>query len=135
MTRGIPYVEFSVPVGSTPSIQHFYEDAFAAPVQHEAGPDGPAVRVGVGADQSLVFRECAAVPDYDGHHIAIYVANFSRPFGFLAQRDLVTNGPQNHEFRFRDIVDPGTGKQVFAVEHEVRSSRHPGLRRQHVNRP
>jgi hypothetical protein len=50
------------------------------------------------------------------------------------EHKLITEGIRNHQFRFQDIVDPETGKAVFALEHEVRSSRHPGFRRQLVNR-
>jgi catechol 2,3-dioxygenase-like lactoylglutathione lyase family enzyme len=134
MALGMPYVEFSVPVGGASSVGQFYADAFAAPISVEEDGGAPAARVGVGQNQRLVFRESETVPDYDGHHVAIYVANFSRPFHFLKERGLVTRDVENHEFRFRDIVDPATGAAVFAVEHEVRSSRHPGLRRPHVNR-
>ncbi len=74
------------------------------------------------------------MPDYDGHHIAIYIANFSGPFQYLEERNLVTEGIRNHQFRFQDIVDPDTGVPVFKLEHEVRSSRHPGFRRPLVNR-
>jgi hypothetical protein len=81
-----------------------------------------------------VFRESDAVPDYDGHHIAIYLANFSAPYQYLQERGLITEDIRNHQFRFVDIVDPDTGTPVYALEHEVRSSRHPGFRRQLVNR-
>lgn len=134
MKLGIPYVEFCVPVGCAQKIQRFYAEAFDAPVSLDEGHDGIGVRVAVGLHQSLIFRESATVPDYDGHHVAIYVAKFSRPYHFLEQRGLVTSGIHNHEFRFRDIVDPDTGPPLFTIEHEVRSSRHPGMRRQHVNR-
>jgi hypothetical protein len=134
MQLGMPYVEFSVPVGCAQKIQRFYAEAFDAPVTLEDGHDGIAARIAVGLNQSLIFRESAGVPDYDGHHVAIYVANFSRPYRFLEQRGLVTYGIHNHEFRFRDIVDPDAGSPLFTIEHEVRSSRHPGMRRKHVNR-
>ena len=38
----------------------------------------PAARVAVGHGQELVFRETKAkIPAYDGHHIQVYVGNFS----------------------------------------------------------
>jgi hypothetical protein len=74
------------------------------------------------------------VPEYDGHHIAVYLTNFSGPYQFLQERNLVTEDIRNHQFRFQDIVDPASGAPVFTLEHEVRSSRHPGYRRPLVNR-
>jgi hypothetical protein len=130
MKLGVPYVELTVPAGSAAAVQRFYERVFGAP----GALEDDAARVQVGAGQTLVFRETDAVPDYDGHHIAIYIANFSGPFQYLEERNLVTEGIRNHQFRFQDIVDPDTGLPVFTLEHEVRSSRHPGFRRPLVNR-
>src|SRR5215471_10758920 len=130
MTLGVPYVELTVPAGSAAAIQRFYEQVFNAPGTVE----GNVARVEIGTRQTLVFRESKKVPEYDGHHIAVYIANFSGPFDYLEEHKLVTEGIRNHQFRFQDIVDPDSGKAVFALEHEVRSSRHPGFRRQLVNR-
>jgi hypothetical protein len=131
MALGVPYVEFTVPVGSAPAIQGFYQQVFGAPGTVE----GNAAKIEVGTGQTLVFRESEQVPAYDGHHIAVYIANFSGPFEYLSDRKLITEGIRNHQFRFQDIVDPDSGKVVFTIEHEVRSSRHPGFRRHLVNRP
>jgi hypothetical protein len=130
MRLGVPYVELSVPRGTAASIQRFYEIVFGAPGRVEDS----AAHVDVGVGQTLVFRESDDVPDYDGHHIAIYLANFSAPFQYLEERGLITEDIRNHQFRFVDIVDPDTNTPVYALEHEVRSSRHPGFRRQLVNR-
>jgi hypothetical protein len=133
MRLGMPYVELTVPRGAAAGIQRFYQQVFEAPSTLEEN-GSTAARVEVGPKQSLVFRESADVPDYDGHHIAIYIADFSGPFEYLEERSLVTEGIRNHQFRFQDIVDPENGKTMFTLEHEVRSSRHPGFRRQLVNR-
>ncbi len=134
MKLGIPYVEFTVPHGTAGSIQRFYEQVFGSPGEVKTDSQGVAAYVEVGPNQQLIFRESDSVADYDGHHIAIYVSNFSGPFQYLEQRGLLTEGLQNHQFRFQDIVDPDSGKPVFTVEHEVRSTRHPLYRRQLVNR-
>jgi hypothetical protein len=134
MNLGIPYVELSVPGGSAPAIQRFYQDVFSAPATLERTPRGQAARVEIGVNQSMLFSETDDVPEYDGHHVAIYIANFSGPYAYLEERNLITEGIRNHQFRFQDIVDPDTGSVVFTLEHEVRSSRHPGFRRQLVNR-
>ena len=130
MKLGVPYLELTVPVGKAPAVQRFYEQVFEAP----GSVKDHAAHVEVGAGQTLVFRESKKVPEYDGHHIAVYIANFSGPFDYLSEHDLVTEGIRNHQFRFQDIVDPDTGEAVFKLEHEVRSSRDPGFRRRLVNR-
>jgi hypothetical protein len=134
MRLGMPYVEFKVPKGSAETIQRFYQEVFEAPGTLTKDDRGAAARIEVGPSQSLIFREADDVPDYDGHHVAIYVQNFSKPFAFLAEHNLLTEGIRNHQFRFQDIVDPDTGKPVFTIEHEVRSTRHPLYRRPLVNR-
>jgi hypothetical protein len=130
MRLGVPYVEFTVPRGSAAGIQRFYETVFGAP---GAVVDG-AAHVEIGIGQTLVFREADQVPEYDGEHIAVYIANLSRPYAYLEKRDLLMAPLRDHQFRFKDIVDPETGDLVFTIEHEVRSTRHPGFRRPLVNR-
>jgi hypothetical protein len=106
-----------------------------APSTIESDGDGTLGRVQVGRNQSLIFRETEKpVRDYDGHHIAVYVANFSRPYAFLKNRGLVSEDVQNHQFRFKEVIDPDNDRCVFLVEHEVRSLRHPMFRRFLVNR-
>jgi hypothetical protein len=134
MRLGIPYVEFTVPRGTADAIQRFYSRVFDAPSTVDDDGDGLAAFVEVGVGQRFIFRESDDVPEYDGHHVAIYIANFSGPLRYLEEHGLVTEGIRNHQFRFQDIIDPDTGVPVFRIEHEVRSSRHPGFRRQLVNR-
>lgn len=134
MTLGIPYVELTVEPGSASSIQRFYQQVMGAPGKVEQRDRAPAAVVEVGPGQSLVFQESQHVPEYDGHHIAMYVANFSGPYEFLDERRLVKEEVRNHQFRFQDIVDPESGRLAFVLEHEVRSIRHPGYRRPLVNR-
>ena len=59
---------------------------------------------------------------------------FSSPYGFLKIHKLIMEDVSNHQFRFKDVVDPKSGKKVFALEHEVRSLRHPLYHRLLVNR-
>ena len=92
-------------------------------------------KVSIGAGQELRFCESDGdVPDYDGHHIAIYVAGFSGPFTALSERGLITEEIRNHQFRFQKIVDPESGEVLFEIEHEVRGMRHPMYGRNLVNR-
>jgi hypothetical protein len=91
--------------------------------------------VTIGRQQHLVFRETdVPQPDFDGHHIQIYVVNFSGPHRKLKERDLITIEDNQYQYRFQDIVDVETGKVLFTVEHEVRSITHPMCLRTLVNR-
>jgi hypothetical protein len=135
MTLGMPYVEFLVPTGAMAGILRFYQTVFATPVVVEKDSQGSFGGVKIGRHQSLIFRETEkALRPYDGHHIAVYVANFSKPYGFLQSRGLISEDVRNHQFRFKDIVDPQDGSKKFTLEHEVRSLRHPMCHRPFVNR-
>ena len=134
ITTGMPYVEFTVPVGTADGIRRFYEQAIGCSGTIDESPEGKAAVISIGQYQQLIFRETANVPPYDGHHIAVYVANFSRPYQWLAERGLITEEPRNHQFRFVDIIDPDTGEKLFEIEHEVRGMKHAMFRRDLVNR-
>jgi hypothetical protein len=135
MALGIPYVEFLVGPGRAAGIARFYDHVMGAPSTAESGDQGTLGRVKIGRNQSLVFRETKEplIP-YDGHHIAIYVANFSRAYGYLKDRGLISEDVRNHQYRFKEIIDPDNGSCVFLVEHEVRSLHHPMFQRFFVNR-
>jgi hypothetical protein len=134
MKMGIPYVEFLTAEGSADSIASFYRNVMKGPAAVELN-GGKTARVSIGRNQSLLFRESRETPaPYDGHHIAVYVANFSHPYGELKRRGLITEDVRNHQFRFKDIIDPETGSPAFFLEHEVRSLRHPMFHRFFVNR-
>jgi hypothetical protein len=135
ITLGMPYVEFDVRPGIADGIARFYRDVIGTFA--EAGEDehGPRARASVGPKQDLIFRETdRPLPDYDGHHIQIYLADFSGPHRRLLERGLITEESDQHQYRFNDIIDPASGKQLFTVEHEVRSMQHPLYARPLVNR-
>ncbi len=130
----IAYVEFNVPRGAAPGIARFYEEIMGAQATLETGASQTAV-VATGAAQHLRFRESdRPLPAYDGHHVQVYVADFSGPHRRLAERGLVTEESSEHQYRFRDIVEPGDGRALFTIEHEVRSLTHPLYARLLVNR-
>ncbi|HTZ80536.1 MAG TPA: hypothetical protein VMC10_21685 [Stellaceae bacterium] len=132
---GIPYVEFEVPAGTAAGIARFYREIMEAKAETIEDGDGRRAQVPVGADQELVFRETDVAPAaYDGHHIQVYVADFSGPHGRLRERGLITEESDQHPYRFEDIVDPDSGKVLFTIEHEIRSMRHPLYARPLVNR-
>jgi hypothetical protein len=134
IVTGIPYVEFTSPRGTSEGIVRFYQEMLGAPAHVEENKGGKAAVVDIGRYQHLVFRESDNVPDYDGHHIAVYITDFSGVYARLADKGLVTEEPANHQLRFVDIVDPSDGKLLFKIEHEVRSMRHLLYARPLVNR-
>jgi hypothetical protein len=135
MALGLPYVEFAVPVGAAAGIARFYREILATPARLAQDGDAPKAIVSVGPDQSLVFRESEAqLPDFDGHHVQIYLADFSGPYRRLLERGLISQEDDQHQYRFVDIVDVESNRPLFRIEHEVRSMRHPLYARPLVNR-
>ena len=135
MPVGIRYVEFTVPKGTTRGIARFYNEIIQAPasVSGDTGEDLATIRMGL--NQELRFRETSAtLAPYDGHHIAVYISNFSGPHAFLKERGLITEETNPYQYRFQDIVDLDTGEKLFEIEHEVRSATHPMFQRPLVNR-
>lgn len=134
ITLGIPYVEFDVPAGTAKGICAFYPEIMGIPAELGNG-DGTMARVTVGKDQYLQFRETdRPQPDYDGHHVQIYITDFSGPYRRLLDRGLVSQEDNQYQYRFRDIINLADGKHLFTVEHEVRSATHPMYLRPLINR-
>ncbi len=131
MQMGMPYVEFDVPVGTAKGIAAFYAKVFDTMTKVENN----TAHVSVGKGQELLFKETdKPAPPYDGHHIQIYVANFSRPHAALGKLGLVSEESNQYQYRFLDIVDPQSGAKLFQIEHEVRSITHPMYLRPLLNR-
>eukprot|EP00527_Entomoneis_sp_CCMP2396_P006845 CAMPEP_0198152100 /NCGR_PEP_ID=MMETSP1443-20131203/58486_1 /TAXON_ID=186043 /ORGANISM="Entomoneis sp., Strain CCMP2396" /LENGTH=396 /DNA_ID=CAMNT_0043818007 /DNA_START=121 /DNA_END=1311 /DNA_ORIENTATION=+ len=157
--QGIDYVEFLVPAGTAETIALFYEKVFDATttvltIDAAAAASSPSPKIAIvafgnispqgRADQSLIFRETTdsrSIPDYDGHHIALYAGQDAKDFDYAFQNcltadvvwvnprfsDKVTSLPQariEKQFRFKDIIDLNTGEVVYELEHEVRSVEH-----------
>jgi hypothetical protein len=135
MGVGIPFVEFFVRPGAARAIVNFYDQFLSTPGSLESDGGEIVGRIKLGRHQFLSFRETdRPLRPYDGHHIAVYVSNFSRPHGLLKERGLISEEVRNHQFRFKDIVDIDSGAPVFTLEHEVRSLHHPMFGRFFVNR-
>jgi hypothetical protein len=134
ITLGMPYVEFEVPPGSAKAIGEFYSKIMGMPAKLSNGA-GAVVSVQTGKNQHALFRETDRPQGgYDGHHVQIYITDFSGPHRKLAERGLIHSEDNRYQYRFRDIVDPANGKHLFTVEHEVRSVTHPMYLRSLVNR-
>jgi hypothetical protein len=130
---GMPYVELDVPPGAAEGIARFYREIVGAPAHYAA--EERAAYVPAGPNQELVYRETEQpIPPYDGHHVQVYIADFSGPHRRLRERGLISEESDQHQYRFVDLVDPASGKVLFQLEHEVRSMRHPLYARPLVNR-
>lgn len=135
MMLGMPWVEVKVERGNAPGIARFYKEVFGAPAEVRDEAEGRAAHVRIGTDQRLIFREAAGPhPEYDGYHVAIYMANFSGPYAKLARHNIISRDVLQHEYRFIDIIDLDTGQVLAKLEHEVRSLTHPSYARPLINR-
>ena len=135
MPVAIHYVEFTVPMGTAPGIARFYREIIQARSSVSDEAAGNVARVRMGLSQELRFRGISAeLAPYDGHHIAVYLTNFSGPYAFLKERGLITEETNPYQYRFQDIIDLDTGEKLFEIEHEVRSATHPMFQRPLVNR-
>lgn len=135
MQLGMPYVEVDAPRATADGIVRFYAEIIGCGGTVEEDTGGRLARIAVGPDQRLIFREAEIMPSgFDGHHIAIYIADFSGPYQKLLARGLVSREDDQHQYRFQEIFDPRDGRPLCTIEHEVRSLRHPLYARPLVNR-
>lgn len=135
MTLGIRYGDMQVPVDSSDGIVKFYQQIFDTPAKKIEDNTGTYAQVSIGYNQVFRFRETDdEIAEYDGHHIAIYVANFSKPHQMLVKHNLISEESDQHQYRFQSIIDPDSGESITEIEHEVRSLHHPMRRRNLVNR-
>jgi len=128
---GLVYVDFDVPQESAEGIARFYNEVMKAPAKAAKG----RASVSVGRNQTLYFTETSKpLPEYDNHHIQVYVADFGSPYHWLKERGLINMETDAEEWRFQWITDPKDGKKLFQIEHEVRSMKHRLFARPLVNR-
>ena len=132
---GMPYIAFDVRPGTAERIARFYREVVGALAAVVENAEGRSARVEVGEKQYWYFRETDAPEQpYDRHHAQIYIANFSGPWRRLKELGLLTLEVNDHEYRFKDVIDLETREVLFTVEHEVRSQTHPMFGRPLVNR-
>lgn len=136
MRVGMPYVEFDIPAGTDlVAIAKFYVQILGGIAGVASDERGPYAWASCSAESKVIYRETnAPLPEYDGHHIQITLADFSGPHRKLRERGLITEESDQHQYRFVDIVDVDTNKPLFQIEHETRSMRHPMFNRVYVNR-
>ena len=117
----IPYYCAQRPQGTADGIARFYKEVMNAPSKAQSG----RATVSVGRNQHLHFTETSRpLPEYDNHHIQVYIADFGTPYHWLKEHDLITMETDADEWRFQWIVDPRDEKKLFQIEHEVRSLKH-----------
>ena len=114
---GMRYVDLLIPAGAAGAVAGFYVDLFGAAVDR---PTPTSVRVGIGEKQSLRFTEVGpgeALPDYDGHHVAVYTNNFAQLYRRARAAGAIFENPRfpkltyptradalkHNEFRVRDM--------------------------------
>ncbi|MBT4687939.1 MAG: hypothetical protein HOK21_22725 [Rhodospirillaceae bacterium] len=132
---GMAYLLFDVPAGAATGIGRFYRDTLNTAARVKSFEKAPAAHVATGHHQQLIFRETKGrLPKYDGHHVQLYVSNFSGPHKKLCDRGLVTEESNQYQYRFREIVDPDSGEGLYTLEHEIRSMTHPLYARPLINR-
>ena len=131
MRLGIPYVEFPVARGTAEGIARFYRSVLKTLAWTESANGAAIAKAKVGVGQHLIYRESdRPIEAYDGHHVAIYTADFSGPHHWLEERGLITEESDPCQYRFEAIVDPDDGRELFRLHHEVRSLSHPMFVRQ-----
>lgn len=133
---GMPYVEFDVPEKSDlHAIVRFYREILDGIAGVAKDERGDYAWVSMSGDSKVTYRPTTKkLPEYDGHHIQITLADFSGPHKKLLERGLISEESDQHQYRFLDIVDVDTNKPIFRIEHETRSMRHPMFNRTFINR-
>ena len=136
MRVGMPYVEIDIAAGTDlQAIVRFYTEILGAIAGVARDERGPYAWASCSAESKMIYRETKAeLPEYDGHHIQITLADFSGPHKKLVERGVITEESDQHQYRFVDIVDVETNKPLVKIEHETRSMRHPMFNRVFVNR-
>jgi hypothetical protein len=135
MHIGMPYVELSAPIGSAEKIANFYREIMAATTIVGMRNGSHCASITTGISQFIHFIETdKPQPDYDGHHVAIYIADFAGPYKKLIEHNLISRESDDYEWRFIDIIDLETKAVIFKIEHEVRSATHPLYARPLINR-
>lgn len=133
---GLPYVEIPVPPGTAEGIGSFYQRIMRAPVAIKGRKGKRVASVAMGPYQWVRFIETAGLDDYDNgsFHIAYYVCNYNEVLDFTEANDALIGGGEDQVFFFRNICDPDSGEEIFALENEIRSFYHVDFMRPLINR-
>jgi hypothetical protein len=132
---GLAYVDLEVPRGRAEAIARFYDGVVGARTSVVEAQEGKLARVTCGPGQALVFREKREpAPPCPEHHIQIYLANFSGPYGRLHDMGVPVRDTSQHQYSFAELRDVRSGELLFSLDHETRSMTHPMFGRALINR-
>ena len=136
ISLGMPYVEFDVPPQTA--------DGHRALLHRHHGHAGGARRGCVGALHAGLRSAsgsicCSARPTARFPTMTAITSRSMSPtspahIAGCWSAGLIFEESSRHQYRFKDIVDPQTGKLLFTIEHEVRSMTSPMFLRPLVNR-
>ena len=108
---GMPYVELDAPTGSAEKIARCYSEIMGASVSLGERHGKRCASVTTGKAQYLHFIETRAKqPDYDGHHIEIYIVTSPGPADTLMELGLNTMVSSSHAWRSLPTAELETGK-------------------------
>jgi hypothetical protein len=135
LPQAIPYVTFWVPADTATGIAAFYRDVLGVPAQvRESGRSLQAsVNVGVNQHFHFIEKRDLTLPQHP-NHVAVYLTRYQAVYAELKRRDLLMEPDKNEQFRFARMIDPDSGAELFAFEHEMRSLHHPDFMKPLVNR-
>lgn len=133
---GMPYVEMNVPAGAAHRIASFYAKILQAETALSGNDEtGQSAAVCAGPGQKIIYTETRnEIPDFDGHHICIYLAAFSAPYRRLRDMGSVTSEDNEYQYRFEALGTLEDHSPAYRLQHEVRSLYHPLYLRPLVNR-
>src|SRR6202046_1979596 len=105
MRLGMPYVEVDIVAGADLSaIARFYTEILGGIAGVSQDERGPYAWASCSGECKVTYRETNAdLPEYDGHHIQITLADFSGPHKKMVERGLITEESDQHQYRFLDI--------------------------------
>jgi hypothetical protein len=116
---GLVYVDFDVPQGTADGIARFYREVMKAPSRMEKS----RATVSIGKSQYLHFTETEEpLPEYDNHHIQVYIADFGSPYHWLKDRP-DHDGDGRLRVALPAIVDPRDHRKLFRSS-TTRSMKH-----------
>jgi len=138
---GIRELHCHVAKGTAAGIARFYRRFFGTTVDIvELGRGLSACSIAMGVHQQLQFIETDGdLPDYDGHHICVYISSFDEVYLRFKKHNMVYENPrfptltyetleraqELNEFRIINIVDPDSPDTVLTkLEHEIRHPLH-----------
>ena len=115
----MPYVELDVAAGSAEGIARFYAEIMEATTEIVTRDGACTAAVTAGRDQHLFFRETTQpLPAYDGHHVQIYIADFSGPY-----RRLLRTQPRHAGCRCARVAFPRYRRHAYEPDAVHRGAR------------